>query len=340
MNRKSFTLASLSIILASVFTACTADEDIDNLGNAATAADSNAIVFRVDNAQAARTASTRDISTTVTDFKVSAIDRGSEYFGSPVSVFSTGSTWTSTDKAYWPAGRPLTFVAYVDRNPRGNTFGISEGSASFVDYEVPTDVSAQTDLMYAVAKDVSKESSKGSVSLRFRHALAQVGFTAQNNSPVYGSIEILSIELGGVKGSGTYTFPQASTDSSARGEWNVDAGAADRSYTIDGLGVTLGACDSSCRGEKVSISGESRAEGSNVMYLIPQQTGEDAYIKVKARMTLKDVPGSSYISEEIIPVSADWKEGQRYSYNIAWNATPITFDVKVADFREVTATAE
>ena len=143
-----------------------------------------------------------------------------------------------------------------------------------------------------------------------------------------------------MKGNGTYTFPQASTSASAAGRWTIDADASDRSYTIDNIGVTLGSCDASCSGEKVNLSGASRAENENVMYMIPQQTPDNAYIKVRTRMTLKDVPGASYESEEVIPLSGDWKEGQRYNYNIAWNATPITFDVKVSNFKEVTATAE
>ncbi|MDE7350870.1 MAG: fimbrillin family protein [Muribaculaceae bacterium] len=337
MNRKSFAAAALSILAATAFTACTADEDLNQA--IASSAENDAITFRVENASVART-STRDMSTEVTDFKVSALDRGTEYFSSPVSVFSSGSSWNSESKTYWPADRALTFVAFVDQNPYGNSFEINGGSASFSDYEVPASVADQTDLMYAVAKDVRKESSNGGVSLRFRHALAQISFSAQNNSPVYESIEILSIELGGVKGNGTYTFPQASTNASAQGQWTIDANASDRSYTITDLGVTLGACGSSCRGEKVNVSGSSRAEGGNVMYMIPQEAGDNAYIKVRTRMTLKDVPGASYESEEIIPISGDWKEGQRYNYNIAWNATPITFDVKVSNFKEVTATAE
>lgn len=337
MNRKSFAIASLALLAATAFTSCSADQDIEN-SIAPAAADSNEIVFRVENASPARSASTRDMETSVTDFKVSALDRGNAYFNSPMSVFPSGSSWTSTGKTYWPEDRALTFVAFVDRNPYGSSFSINDGNASFTGYEVPANVADQTDLMYAVAKDATRSSSKAGVSLRFRHALAQISFSAQNNHPAYASIEILSVELGGVKGKGSYSFPQASTSNAARGEWTLDADS-DSSYTISGLGITLPACGSDLRGEKVSLGSETRG-GDNVMYLIPQTVEEGAYIKVKTRMTLKDVPGASYESEETIPLSGDWKEGQRYSYNIAWNATPINFDVKVADFREVTATAE
>lgn len=339
MNRKSFSLASLALLISTLLPSCSADEELSNLS--APSADSSAIVFRVDNATSART-STRDISTSVTDFKVSAFDGGTEYFSTPLSVFSSdnGSTWTSSSKTYWPTDLALTFVAYVDRNPNGNSFLLESGSASFDGYEVPSNVADHSDLMYAVAKDVTRTSSASGVSLRFRHALSQVSFTVQNNSPVYESIEVLSIELGGVKGKGTYNFPQASTNSTARGEWTVDTNSDDRSYTIGGLGITLGECAGGSYGEKVSIGNCTRGEDGNVMYLIPQDVEEGAYIKVRTKMTLKDVPGASYESEEIIPITVDWKEGQKYSYNIAWNATPITFDVKVADFREVTVSAE
>ncbi len=339
MNRKSFSIAALSLLLSAAFTACTSNENLDE--PKAPAAVSDAITFRVENPSPARTA-TREMSATVTDFKVAALDRGAEYFSTPMSVFSTdnGSSWTSSSKTYWPADRALTFVAFVDQNTDNRSFRLNDGTASFTDFEVASDVSKQTDLMYAVAKDVRKESSNGSVSLQFRHALAQISFSAQNNSPVYKNIEILSVELGGVKGTGTYAFPQASTSASARGQWTVDMDAADRSYTISGLSVNLGACGSSCRGEKVSLGGATRGDKENVMYLIPQASGEGAYIKVKTRMTLQDFPDTSYVSEEIIPIAADWKEGQQYNYNIAWNATPITFGVTVADFREVTANAE
>lgn len=344
MNRKSFTFAALSVF-AIAFTACTANEDIDQLSD--TVVENNAITFQVKNSPA-RSASPRDMSTSVSDFKVSALDGASSYFGStPMSVFSTdnGSSWTSSNKTYWPTGRPadwqgLTFVAYVDQNPTRNSFNLNEGSATFTNYEVPADASKHTDLMYAVAKDVKKESSNGNVSLQFRHALAQISFSAQNNSPVYENIEILSIELGGVKGKGSYSFPEASTSASARGTWTLDENVADRSFKLEGLGVNLGACDSSLKGEKVAISSTTRSEKENVMMLIPQTVEEGAYIKVKTRMTLAGFPDNSYTSEEIIPISANWKEGQQYNYNIAWNATPINFSVSVSDFREVTVDAD
>lgn len=344
MARKSFAIATLSIF-AIAFSACTANEDIEELNSPSS--ENNAIRFRVETTARTRANGVRSFSAPVTDFKVSALDGGRSYFGnSPINVFSAdnGSSWASENTKFWPADRPadwngFTFVAYADANPNGKALRTSAGEASFSDYVVASKASEQSDLMYAVAKDVKKNSSNGSVNLNFHHALAMITFTAQNNSPVYEDIEILSIELGGVKGKGSYTFPQESTSASARGEWTVDGASMDRSYTIEGLDISLGS-GASLRGEKVEISTTSRSEMENVMYLIPQEVEDGAYIKVKTRMTLQGLPDNSYISEEIIPISVDWKEGRQYNYNIAWDATPITFDVKVANFREVTANAD
>ena len=339
MNRKSFAISAFSLLAATAFTSCSADADMES-SLAPAAPDRHAITFRVDNASLAPTSS-RAISTNVTDFKVSAIDHGNPYFPAPLNVFSSdnGSSWTTSLKTYWPAGS-LTFVAYVDHSHDGSSFSIDGGNAYFTGYEVPADIRDQSDLMYAVASDVTKDSSKDGVSLNFRHALAQITFSAQNSNPAYSDIEILSVELGGVKGSGTYSFPKASTSSEVIGEWTVDTESADRSYKISDLSVSLGSCRSSLQGEKVIVTSTTRSGDNNAMFLIPQTVEEGAYIKVTARLTLKDVPGSDYTEEQIMPLSIDWQEGQRYNYHIDWNTTPIAFDVKVADFNEVSISAD
>lgn len=339
MNYKSLTTAAILFLAATVFTACSADEGLDS--PLAPSTESEAILFRVDNPSSSRT-STRDFATSVTDFKVTALDGQTPYFSSPMDVFSTdnGSSWISTAETSWPANRPagwkgLTFIAYVDDAHNGRYFELNDGGASFTGYTVPSDVRSQSDLMYAVAKDVRS----GSVGLHFRNALSQITFTAQNNHPAYENVEILSIELGGVKGSGSYYFPKASTATDSKGNWTL-IDSPNASYTIDHVAVILPACGSNCKGEIVSLSHDTRTAGDNVMYLIPQNTEESAYIKVTARITLRDAAGASYISEEVTSIAVDWKEGQRYNYNIEWNPTQITFDVKVADFREISISTD
>lgn len=360
MELKSFGMGAMSA-LALIFSACTANEELEDFNNTLT--DSNEIGFRVLTSDPTRTAGSNSYSTAVSDFKVTALDEGKNYFGtSPINVFTrdNGNSWTTDNVRYWPLNRPdswsgLTFVAYVDDACHGDSFRLTDGEASFSGYEVPADVRNQSDLMYAVAKDVRKDSFGGNADLHFRHALSQICFTAQNNNPAYENIEILSIEVGGVKGAGTYKFPTESTiaDDSAysrtaslsKGKWTIDGNAPVACYSLDNLGIGLGAADASCHGDKVSVSNTTSSGSSNVMYLMPQvaqalEDGEGAYIKVTTRMTLQGHPDNSFTSEEVIPISVNWKEGQRYTYNITWNAVPITFGVTISDFRDVSVTQD
>lgn len=341
-------------MLAIVFSACTANDEFEEFNSSAT--DNNVIGFSVKTSDPSRSAGS---SFNISDFKVSALDGSDSFFGSaPLSVRSldNGYSWTSDNKHYWPTNRPdnwkgLTFVAFVEKN--SSSFRLDNGEASFSNYEVPSDVSRQTDLMYAVAKDVRQ--SSGNATLHFRHALSRISFTAQNNNPVYENIEIVSIEVGGIKGKGTYLFPEESTETSAmartslqnKGRWTIDDNAQTMTYRMDNLGIDLGAADDNCHGERVDISIRNGQNVENVMYLLPQVaqaieegSSEGAYIKVSTRMTLKGHPDSAITSEEIIPIDVNWKEGQDYNYNISWNAVPITFGVTIDGFRDVSVTTE
>lgn len=337
MNLKSTLIAALSLIISVAFSACSESVELDT--PAVSSNDSEAIVFRVDNSSSSIS---RSLPKVFHDFKVAALDGESRFFDSPLSVFTNdnGASWTSSSKIYWPASRPkgwsgLTFVAYVDNNPSGNTFRLTDGTASFAEYEIEEDVHQQTELLYAVAKDVTA----GCVDLRFRNALTPVCFSGQNNNPAFEDIEILSIELGGVKGKATYTFPSAST-ATATGCWTLSADAPFRSYCLSDIDVRLGPCGSDGYGEIVDVSNSTRGKENNVMLLIPQTVEDGAFIKVTSRLTLKDLPGETFISEESFPISVEWNEGQVCNYHIVWSDAQTSFDITVADFNEVEITAD
>lgn len=337
MNLKSSLIAAISFIISVAFSACSESVELDT--RAVSSYDSDAIVFSVYNSSSSLS---RSLPTVFSDFKVAAFDGGLRYFDAPLSIFTNdnGGSWTSSSKVYWPASRPigwsgLTFVAYVDNNLSGNTFRLTDGSASFAELEIEADVHKQTELLYAVAKDVTA----GCVDLQFRNALTPVCFSAQNNNPAFEDIEILSIELGGVKGKATYSFPSAST-ATATGCWTLLADAPFRSYCLSDIDVRLGSCGSYGYGEIVDVSTSTRDKENNVMLLIPQTVEDGAFIKVTSRLTLKDMPGETFISEESFPISVDWNEGQVCNYHIVWSDSQTSFDITVADFNEVNISAD
>lgn len=369
MELTDIKLSALALIAFSL-TACSADEEINEI---ATEPD-NAITFNVQTPNMTRAADSYSTNSRPNRFKVTAFQGSSNYYGGEIDEMSSpdgGFSWNSTHKRFWPSAKSsahtsLTFYAFIEHNDMDacaiddvpHSFDMSGDVPMFKNFKVNSDVTKQNDLMYSVAKDVNQNSSgKGNVELNFRHALSQICFTAQNNHPGLEDIEIISIEVGGIKGIGTYLFPKNTTSSlhtasaEGMGKWILDSNAASKSYILTNLSERLGAPDASGHGTVINVSnpnfnGANSPESIDItraMYLIPQKVkacssesaNDGAYIKVTARMIQKNSNEQTQPSTVFIPVSIDWKEGQRYVYNLTWEGTPISYNVNVADFKEV-----
>lgn len=374
MELKSFGISAMSVF-AIVLSSCSANDDFEDLG-ASSAADNNVIGFRVKTSGLTRSGGIHIPVANPSNFMVAAMDGNTSLFGpdaEKVNRAGAGDSWVSNRLPMWPTGKTsdwngLSFYAFMDGKTgesgrqTSDCFDLSDG-ASFRDFEVAADVARQSDLMYAVAKDVKQTSFNGDVSLNFRHALSTISFTAQNNHPYYEEIEILSIEFGGIKGKGTYFFPENSTDAAengyyrtvaaSKGTWAIDENAADCSYTLKDININIGKPDASGRGGLYDLTAmdngrSSEISSSNTMYLIPQKvearasedSNEGAYIKVTARMVMSIMPDVEQVVEKFIPVSVNWQEGKSYTYHIAWDAVPITFSATIDDYSDVTVTQD
>lgn len=127
-----------------------------------------------------------------------------------------GATWVNeSGTRFWPNDLLLDFYAVVNGTINWNV-PAAEGTApaTIVDYEVPTTVSDQKDLLYAVKmgqkKGATAEATEA-VSLNFRHALSQIVFQAKNtNENLY--VEISGVRIVNVANKNTFTFPTADTD--------------------------------------------------------------------------------------------------------------------------------
>lgn len=359
--------------LATSMAACSSDEELNDL---ASATDNNAICFKVQTPNLSRAADSYNNNSRPTRFNVTAYHGKTNYFGGSIDEMASadgGYSWSSDHTRFWPTSNDpsqnsLTFYAFIDNNDKysragsysTHSFDMSGNIPMFKDFTIATDVSLQKDLMYAVAKDVCKPSKqKGDVTLNFRHALSQICFTAQNNDPSLNDIEIIAIEIGGIKGKGTYRFPDASTSTlpsnsertAALGEWIIDKNAENQTYRISDLSENLGAPDITGKGRIRNISNPDYSDGmnarktndfSNAMYLIPQKVAacstesakDGAYFKV----TVKVYSKVSMISDPIevfVPVAVNWQEGNRYVYNLVWEGSGINYDVNIADYQDV-----
>lgn len=136
--------------------------------------------------------------------------------GDKITSPDGGNTWVNTSGTrFWPNDLSLDFYAVVNGEIDWNV-GAAEGTApaSIDNFEVPTDVAAQKDLLYAVKTGQAKTDGADkmdAVALNFRHALSQIVFNAKNtNENLY--VEVSGVSIVNVANMNTFAFPIDNTD--------------------------------------------------------------------------------------------------------------------------------
>lgn len=286
-------------------------------------------------------------------FQVSAMSQGKVYI-SDDKIERKGSeapyTWeNSTGTRYWPEDA-VDFYAHVNA---GTTFALNDGAPKFNNFTVASAVGSQVDLLYAVKKGETKETTP--VQLNFRHALSQIVFKARNESENI-FVQIKGVKVMNVKNSGTYTFPtttdpnlptSGTADSENRGSWAL--ADTKTSYEVD-FSLT------DVKGSKTNPTVVNLTDVlSTTLMLMPQTTNAwnpeanpdpdgstagseattDTYLLVDCVIYNvsgegSDLPGDnvclwgdgsngSYTTKELaIPVKFDWKEGHKYTYTLVF----------------------
>lgn len=279
-------------------------------------------------------------------FQVSAMSQNKVYI-SDDKIEKQGSSWVNTTGTrYWPEDA-VDFYAHVNA---GGAFRLNSGAPTFNNFSVAPIVESQVDLLYAVKTGQTK--SETPVTLNFRHALSQIVFKARNESENI-FVQIQGVRVMNVKGSGTYTFPTASTDPNLptagstnpnnRGTWALTDTKADYEVNFNLVDVK----GSKTNPTAVNLSDE---EGTALM-LMPQTTtawdpetapkpsvgNTNSYLLVDcviynvADGSATPLPGDnvclwgkkeengSYTTKELaIPVKFAWEEGKKYTYTLVF----------------------
>lgn len=153
--------------------------------------------------------------------------------GDKITSSDKGATWVNeSGTRFWPNGLSLDFYAVVNGTINWNVTAEGTAPATIVNYEVPTTVSDQKDLLYAVKmkqeKGATAEATEA-VSLNFRHALSQIVFQAKNtNENLY--VEISGVRIVNVANKNTFTFPTADTDNELLVDDNHDGSFEGTNY--------------------------------------------------------------------------------------------------------------
>lgn len=282
-------------------------------------------------------------------FQVSAMSQNKVYI-SDDKIVRVGEQapykWeNSTGTRYWPEDA-VDFYAHVNA---GTTFALNNGAPKFNNFTVASAVGSQVDLLYAVKKGETKETTP--VQLNFRHALSQIVFKARNESENI-FVQIKGVKVMNVKNSGTYTFPtttdsnlptSGTANSENRGSWDLADTKADYNVTFSLTDV---------KGSKTNPTAVNLTdEKGTALMLMPQTTyawvpetypkpgvaeNTNSYLLVDcviynvADGSATTLPGDNvclwgeesegkYTTKELaIPVKFAWEEGKKYTYTLVF----------------------
>ena len=197
-TKKLFFFAIAALGLA----ACSNDEVVDTIATS----EANEISFRPIATGMTRAA---DASfATSTSFKVTAFEAGvtsNAYFTNEVFTATAGTTFTSTNKHYWPSAYNLDFYAW-----QPSTLSATTDDYTGFSINPSNIVGSQIDLVYAVTRgwgrhDTPTHDGTNGVTINFRHAESKVLVQLKNTNDNI-KITVGSVTIGNLRGTETFTW--------------------------------------------------------------------------------------------------------------------------------------
>lgn len=231
------------------------------------------------------------------------------------------------------------------------------------------DATSQTDWLYAVTLDESKQTT--SVPLNFQHALAQVDFKVKIDGQVSQNIKVnvKSVTVKNLVSKGTYTLPNTTTlntESDGKvtsygntGTWNLSTESSDvkdyyvafaNNTTIDNdettdAGIETAVCSSMLllpQKQETAATYSNSNWSTNGLFILDTEVvavvgeGDDA-------VEINLVNSPTYV-----PVTFEWNEGYRYTYTFVYTYNgnggvtadgkdqllPIKFDLTVDEMQQ------
>ena len=291
----------------------------------------------------------------------------SEYFPSNgVAIEHNGTGWNyrnSDEQAYWPT-QALNFYAFYPKfeDPgKGFFYEVSSNDKQLIRYTIPTKAKSQTDVMYAISREVTKDSHAGKARLQFRHTLSQVLFKAKTNIPSL-SVDIQSVDVRNAGFSGVLTLP-AEGDLITSDNWEVKTSQAGTTsfgvfpVAMDGILTNIGTT-----AQQVTTDSEvqmflpqtlKRWNPGNGNTIYQADKNGESYLAISCKIRQNGV----YLhgSEEeynylYIPFGVKWEPGKRYTYTLVFGGgydengeviiAPVNFIPEVEEWTDTPADVE
>ena len=252
-------------------------------------------------------------------------------------VIYNGTIWQYTNMQYWP-NKAIDFYAYTPYNLSkfSSTIDVDPTIGLVITpFYVPTDIDEQVDFMYATALNTSKPSNNSNVLLNFKHGLSQIAFKAKTGSSKLKA-KIGQIELENIHASAGFMVSNSGTSL-----WAVGSTKSTYKAKLDHTFINI---------NYDPVNYKQISSPNNVLMLIPQTqstwdpstektkdgtgikpTTTKPYLKIKCKIFVVNGNKKYYIigkngysanscGNVYVPISIDWKEGYKYTYNLEFGA--------------------
>lgn len=327
MKKVIFGTALASMALLS---ACSSDNELANVETTA----NNAIGFHVvGNKAETRVNIVDNNNITGTDFNVFAFTRnqdggdGNFFMGGKnntsglngVKIDHNSGKWdyaNASDLHYWPESTALNFYALnpatVAKNMSYNYLWEINKDTKTITYSCCDEYSGKGvnyDVMYAIAKNQTKDQNAGKVNFQFKHILSQVVFKAKTQLENM-EVEINEIKINNFRVGATYTLPAASAKD---GTWNS-------SQTITGpipFTVVTG------KNIQVTSTGADISEKTPMLFVPQKLTAWQTNATKAKSKTDADKAGESYLV-----ITCKIKQNGEYVFGSAGTPTGTTAEEK------------
>ena len=273
----------IAALAATVMSSCSNEDDLT--GSTANVTDNNEIAFVTNNQAMAQT---RSVTTSLTDFYVTAVTEDNEHYIERARMALSSGTFKSTNtKLYWPTTGKLNFYALNALMPiKYNENGVPQHTFTGVD--------GDKDYVAAVSANTSKVSV---VPLTFNHIMTRVGVTVTMNNDLL-DYKLKSIKAVDIRNGGVYTFGTTTGD---YGSWTWDENQY-RTYEW----TTNLPCE--------IRQGQEEYVGTQFFNVIPQKSTPTFTLEYEVYQNgvlIADYTGSN---AREVDVNVDWSPGQVINY--------------------------
>ena len=247
---------------------------------------------------------------------------GSQKYMDHVEIKKSADSWKPETDYFWLNGKSLDFYAWYPYNSAEGTNGIPSGMTlnqedfSSISYTVPTDVSKQEDLMFAVNKNASEPADGNATSLDFKHSLAAVKFVV-GDLPT--GTKVTSVSLKGVKYKGDLAVT-AGNNGEAQLAWSNLANETREFTVVTNKEVTENDTDNAITKEKQTF------------FMMPQTLPDDAMVEVVVedeKASKVTLTGLLQDATTAVGAKNKWEAGNTYTYRV--NSSGVQAEVTFFD---------